>query len=298
MLIRRFVIAGLVLASMGLTIFVTRGVIGQQPGTTEESSGAGDKNVPANGNAGSLGVADDTIAPTSGESNQDAKEGTPVGSPNAQEGVNDAASPGGFGAASGATDGTFKGRSKSPRGAGMQAPAMGNVPGMAAGGMGMPGMSGSGTISVAVPEDEHLETWVSRALADYAKTEDHDARKEQREEIVKALDRIFDIRHDRRMQELETLELRVQKLRVTLETREKLKSNILKDRLEYLTREADGLGWGDGIPAPGRSTPTGIGVGGSSSSNSSKPSTSRRAPVPLRGSGVETIADPSNSSRP
>jgi hypothetical protein len=139
---------------------------------------------------------------------------------------------------------------------------------------GMPGMSGmSGMMSgmpgggegmlVSVPEDEHLETWVNQALADYAQTEDQAARKQQRELIAKALDQIFDIRQERRMGELETLEQRVQKLRGTLETREKLKSDILKNRLDYLIREADGLGWGDGLPAP-----TGFGAGGSSSSSS------------------------------
>ena len=64
------------------------------------------------------------------------------------------------------------------------------------------------------------------------------------------------------MEELENLEQRVQKLRGTLETREKLKSDILKNRLDYLIREADGLGWGDGLPAPGRSAPTGMGPSG------------------------------------
>ena len=81
-------------------------------------------------------------------------------------------------------------------------------------------------------------------------------------QIAKALDRIFDIRQERRMEELENLEQRVQKLRGTLETREKLKSDILKNRLDYLIREADGLGWGDGLPAPGRSAPTGMGPSG------------------------------------
>jgi len=125
----------------------------------------------------------------------------------------------------------------------------------------MMGMGSSGASSASVPEDEHLETWVSRALADYAQTEDVNGRKKQREQIAAALNRIFDIRQERRMEELETLEQRVQKLRVTLETREKLKSEILKNRLDYLIREVDGLGWGDGIPAPGRSAPTGIGPG-------------------------------------
>ncbi len=104
---------------------------------------------------------------------------------------------------------------------------------------------------VPVPEDEHLETWVSRALAEYSRTEDQNARMKQREEIAKA-------RQERRMQELETLEQRVQKLRGTLETREKLKPDILKDRLDYLVREADGLGrWPSG-PGPFRSCRVGI----------------------------------------
>src|SRR4030095_9084373 len=120
----------------------------------------------------------------------------------------------------------------------------------------------------SVPEDEHLETWVSLRLADYAKVEDQIARKELRDGIAKALDKIFDIRQERRMQELQILEQRVQILRGTLETREKLKSDILKNRLDYLIREADGLGWGGARPAPGRTAPTGIGAASGSGSSS------------------------------
>jgi len=144
----------------------------------------------------------------------------------------------------------------------MGMPAMGGMQGMPGMAGMMMGAGGGGMTSVHVSEDEHLETWVNQAIADYAKTEDQNARKQQREQIAKALDRIFDIRQERRMEELETLEQRVQKLRGTLETREKLKSDILKNRLDYLIREADGLGWGDGLPAPGRSAPTGMGPSG------------------------------------
>ena len=109
----------------------------------------------------------------------------------------------------------------------------------------------------AVPEDEQFDAWVSQALSTYAQTEDQDARAKQRDEIAKGLDQIFDIRQEHRVNELKALEARVQKLRATLDQRATSKNEILKNRLDYLLREADGLGWGDGIPAPRRSGTTG-----------------------------------------
>lgn len=107
-----------------------------------------------------------------------------------------------------------------------------------------------------VPEDENLETWVSTTLSAYANSEDETYRKQSRDEIGKALEKIFQIRQDRQMEDLKALEARVQKLRVNLETRDKSKADILAHRLDSLLREADGIGWGDGIPAPKRSLPT------------------------------------------
>jgi hypothetical protein len=109
-----------------------------------------------------------------------------------------------------------------------------------------------------VPEDEHLETWVSRALSIYAQTDDQESRTKQRDEISKGLDKIFDLRQQQRVKELHDLEARVQKLKVTLDQRAASKAEILKNRLDYLIREADGLGWGDGIPTPKRFGVTGI----------------------------------------
>lgn len=108
-----------------------------------------------------------------------------------------------------------------------------------------------------VPEEEHLETWVSRALTIYAQTDDEESRLKQREEITKGLNKIFDLRHQQRVKELRELEARVQKLKSTLDQRAASKTDIVKKRLDYLIREADGLGWGDGIPAPKRSGLTG-----------------------------------------
>ncbi len=111
---------------------------------------------------------------------------------------------------------------------------------------------------VDVPEEEHLETWVSRALSIYAQTDDEESRVQQREEIAKGLTTIFELRHQQRVKELRELEARVQKLKFTLDQRAASKSEIVKKRLDYLIHEADGLGWGDGIPAPKRSGLTGI----------------------------------------
>ena len=104
--------------------------------------------------------------------------------------------------------------------------------------------------AIAVSEDDQLEAWVSQALSTYAQTEDQDARAKQRDEIATGLNEIFDIRQEQRVNELKALEARVQKLRATLDQRATSKNEILKNRLDYLLREADGLGWGDGIPAP------------------------------------------------
>ena len=286
MLMRKLVIASFVLAALGLTATVTTVVIGQQPGTTDKNSGAAET-APATGVT--TGTTDapkgsGLVAPPASDDNLPAADkGSPAGTSSSTDDEVGAKAPakGPPGTGTGSTSGGAKGRGKGvekkartggspPSGAGMAGP--GGMPGMRgmAGDMsdmpGMPGMmgvmAGGGSSSMAVSEDEHLETWVNQAIADYAKTEDQDARKQQREQIAKALDRIFDIRQERRMEELETLEQRVQKLRGTLETREKLKSDILKNRLDYLIREADGLGWGDGLPAPGRSAPTGMGPSG------------------------------------
>lgn len=122
---------------------------------------------------------------------------------------------------------------------------------------GLQALTPSKGFAFAVPEDAQLETWVSQALSTYAQTEDQDARAKQRDEIAKALDQIFDIRQEQRVNELMALQARVQKLGVTLDQRATSKNEILKNRLDYLLREADGLGWGDGIPAPRRSGVTG-----------------------------------------
>ena len=122
---------------------------------------------------------------------------------------------------------------------------------------GLQALTPSKGFAFAVPEDAQLETWVSQALSTYAQTEDQDARAKQRDEIAKGLDQIFDIRQEHRVNELKALEARVQKLRATLDQRATSKNEILKNRLDYLLREADGLGWGDGIPAPRRFGTTG-----------------------------------------
>lgn len=284
MLIRKLAIAGFVLAAMGLTITVTTVVIGQQPGIakTETAPAAGATRSAADGFSGTAPPAAELADEGAAAAPAGAGAGGGVPAPPTEAGAGGGveAPPADSGSASETTPGKTKGRSKSsaktPRsGVGMIGP--GGMPGMPGGKADMQGMPGTGVPGGGwmpgmefpgkpVSEDEHLETWVNRALAAYAQTDDQNARKQQRDEISKALDRIFDIRQERRMAELETLELRVQKLRGTLETREKLKTDILKNRLDYLIREADGLGWGDGLPAPGRSAPTGFGSGGSSSS--------------------------------
>jgi hypothetical protein len=316
MLVRKLVIVSFVLAAIGLTVTVTTVVIGQQPGTAEKSPGVAEKKAPAevptSGATGLLRGAGE-IAPPSSNDNIPAVAGESAAgtSSTSDDEAGAKAPPAGSGPPAGSTSGapmtrgkavTKKTKSGASAGGAMKPGGMSGMPGMAgmpAGGGGvpagggmpgmMPGMMGSGPMP-PVSEDERLETWVNRALADYVQTEDQNARKEQREQIAQALDRIFDIRQERRMEELESLEQRVQKLRATLETRDKLKSDILKNRLDYLIREADGLGWGDGPPTPaGMRAPSGMGTG-------SGPTLPKR---PAKGSSDKKTSDtPSGASAP
>lgn len=269
MRIQKSLMSGLVLAALGLAVAAS-GVIGQQPATkttTDRPAVVGvSSDAKADPKATPPKAASADNVPGLGGTGAGAPDGT-IGETTRPVGGQTGASPapgGGGGVISGgesnvspATNPLSRVRPRDPQGPGAGIDYSG--PAFFFGSAGI--RSGE-----TVPEDEHLETWISRALVEFSKLspDDNDSAKrrvELRAEIAKGLDRIFEIRQTRRMDELKELESRVQKLRQTLETRATMKDDILKSRMDYLLREAEGLGWGDGIPAPRRSGPTGVGGG-------------------------------------
>jgi hypothetical protein len=260
MRMRTFVFAFLVLAAMVMMVSVTARVIGQPPAPTEKVDDAVEDTTEGDARL-EPGTSENDLPAVGGSPSRPPAIGRSGGGPASKSGApRQSHTPGGKASGSGKMS---RGNNGASGGSSMSPPSM--MSGAMGPSSGFPGMMSGAQLS----EDDQLELSVSQALAEYAATEDKNARKQQHNDIAKALDRIFDIRQERRMQELETLEQRVQKLRATLETREKLKSEILKNRLDYLTREVDGLGWGDGVPAADRSNSSGAGgssFGGSFSS--------------------------------
>jgi hypothetical protein len=135
----------------------------------------------------------------------------------------------------------------------------GGASGLMGGAIGMGGMSGEmmgGGGGMAFSEDSVLEGEIQRLVTHYAQLDDAEQKQSVEQEVANRLQRIFELRQHRRMTELLALEQRVQRLRTTLESREEMKSEIIKNRLESLLREAEGLGWGDevtrndGVPGP------------------------------------------------
>lgn len=66
------------------------------------------------------------------------------------------------------------------------------------------------------------------------------------EKLSQTVKEHFEIRQQIRAKELEALEARVKKLRDLHEKREDNKAEIVKDRVDQLVRDAEGLGWSGG----------------------------------------------------
>lgn len=87
-------------------------------------------------------------------------------------------------------------------------------------------------------------------IAKYQETTDPDQRETVREELNDVLTKHFDVRQQIRARELEELEAQVRRLRELHDRREEEKDQIVRDRLQQLLRDAEGLGWGvsEGVP--------------------------------------------------
>jgi hypothetical protein len=81
-------------------------------------------------------------------------------------------------------------------------------------------------------------------LSQYIAAEKADDQKRLRSELRVALAKQFDVQKQRRELELKRIEERVQKLKDQIKKRNDARETIIDRRLEQLTNEAEGLGWG------------------------------------------------------
>jgi hypothetical protein len=100
-----------------------------------------------------------------------------------------------------------------------------------------------------LPEAWQAQQQIPGLLAKYAETTDEKERAKIKEELSKALEKLFDLQQQERGSEIADIEARVKRLRDMLDKRTKARQSIISNRLEQLIREAEGLGWVD--PAAG-----------------------------------------------
>ncbi len=83
-----------------------------------------------------------------------------------------------------------------------------------------------------------------KAIEEYKSAEEKE-KPAKLEAITKLVTEQFDARQKARDTELKELEAKLKKLRDTHAKRESEKDVIIKDRVRQITRDSDGLGWGD-----------------------------------------------------
>jgi hypothetical protein len=93
-------------------------------------------------------------------------------------------------------------------------------------------------------------------LSQYVAAEKADDQKRLKSDLRDMLVKQFDVQRQRRELELSRIEERVQKLRDQIKKRNDARETIIDRRLEQLTNEAEGLGWGQpagpvGVRQPG-----------------------------------------------
>lgn len=93
-------------------------------------------------------------------------------------------------------------------------------------------------------EESELAHSADEVLAQYVAAEKADDQKRLKSELREALAKQFDVQKQRREFELKRIEERVQKLKDQIKKRNDARETIIDRRLEQLTNEAEGLGWG------------------------------------------------------
>jgi hypothetical protein len=107
--------------------------------------------------------------------------------------------------------------------------------------------------------EREKESQARELLDRYSKSEDESERGRLLEELTTVAGSQFDLRQERREQELKQLEEQLKRLRTLHQRRAQEKDRIVRDRVQQLVRESEGLGWGSG-PSPG--VAPGVGVPG------------------------------------
>jgi hypothetical protein len=141
------------------------------------------------------------------------------------------------------------------------------------GSMGMSSMMmpGMGTGGIAAPESliANFEQQAQALIAAYSDLpDDQEAEKAGiAQQLSEVISQQFDLRQQMRENELTALEEQVRRLRELHNKRTTQKDKIVKDRVEQLLRDADGLGWGNDnanllqAPKPGMSGMMGPSMG-------------------------------------
>jgi hypothetical protein len=87
-------------------------------------------------------------------------------------------------------------------------------------------------------------------LSKYRKATDSSERDRLSSDVEKIIAAQFDVRQRLREQELQQLADQLSRLRNIHQQRAEQKDRIVKDRVQQLLRDADGLGWGDAPSGP------------------------------------------------
>ncbi len=94
-----------------------------------------------------------------------------------------------------------------------------------------------------------------QALSQYTAADKPEDQKRLKSELRDALAKQFDVQRQRRELELKRIEERVQKLRDQIKKRNDARETIIDRRLDQLTNEAEGLGWGQPAGNPNARPP-------------------------------------------
>ncbi len=93
--------------------------------------------------------------------------------------------------------------------------------------------------------DRDLEKKVRETLQKYAQSSSAE-RGDHQAALEKLLTEQFEVRHQIREQEVKQIEQRLRRLREALQKRQDARMQIVRNRLQALVQEAEGLGWGSG----------------------------------------------------
>ncbi len=107
--------------------------------------------------------------------------------------------------------------------------------------------------SDAAAQEQSLNLQSHELLSQYRAATDSTERERLTNEIGKTVASQFDVRQRLREKELQQLADQLERLRNIHRQRAEQKDRIVKDHVEQLLRDADGLGWGD---APHRPRPS------------------------------------------